>query len=40
MKLAMRMVVLTLVLGVLGFSQSSSFSLPGPVPDFPPHTAA
>jgi hypothetical protein len=40
MKTAMRMIVLMLMLGVSGFAQSSSLSLPGPVPDFPPQTAA
>jgi len=40
MKIAMRIIVLTLVLGALGFSQNNSFSGPGPVPEFPPHTAA
>jgi hypothetical protein len=40
MKIAMRMIVLTLMLGVSGFAQSKSASAPGPIPDFPPYTVA
>ena len=40
MKIAMRTIVLALLLGTSAFSMSNSFSLPGPVPQFPPHTVA
>ncbi len=39
MKTAMRTIVLTLVLGGSAFSMNNSLSLPGPVPQYPPHMA-
>jgi hypothetical protein len=39
MKIAMRLFVLTLALTAAGFSQSSSFSGPGQIPQFPPVAA-
>lgn len=40
MKIAMRVFVLTLVLGASCLSLNNPFSLPGPVPSIPPHTVA
>lgn len=36
MKIAMRLLILTVALTAAGFSQSSSFSGPGQIPQFPP----
>ena len=40
MKIAMRILVFAVALGTSAVSMSNSFSLPGPVPNEPPHTTA